>query len=136
MARDLLQVEQRREEVVLVLRPESRRLIAVQPAGSRRPQVREHGHERRAGPFVLINRIVILAVDAAIDDVNQAVALAAGGMLEKRRGDNALAAGREHDIDGIVHAAGHHRLDVRSRRAGSEKHGRARVTNGCLPGRS
>ena len=55
---------------------------------------------------------MVLAVDAAVDGVDQAVALAAAGVLEERRREDALAAGREDDVDRVVHAAGHHRLDA------------------------
>ena len=61
-----------------------------------------------------VDDIVDLAVNAAVDGVNEAVALAAAGMDEERCREDSLAAGREHDIDGVIHAAGHHRLDQRS----------------------
>src|SRR5882672_4532077 len=79
--------------------------------------MRHHRHERRSGPRVVVNHIVIFAVDSAVNGMNDAVALSSARMLEKRRGEDALAAGREHDVDRIIHAAGHHRLDSASIRA-------------------
>ena len=54
---------------------------------------------------------VDLAVDAAVDRMDQAVAVAAAGLLEEGGREDPLAAGREHDVDRVVHPAGHHRLD-------------------------
>ena len=55
---------------------------------------------------------MVLAEDAAVDRVQETVALAVGGVLQERRREEAVAGRREHDIDGVVHAAGHHRLDA------------------------
>ncbi len=71
-------------------------------------------HQRRhqvAGPRVPIDDVVILAVDAAIDGMNQPVALALLRMHQERRREDPLAAGRENDVDRVIHAAGHHRLE-------------------------
>ena len=46
----------------------------------------------------VVDGVVVLAVDAAVDRVDQAVALAAAGRLEEGRGEDALAAGREDDV--------------------------------------
>ncbi len=54
-----------------------------------------------------VGRVVNLAVHAAVDRVDQSIALAAFGILEERRRQNAFAAGRERDLDRIVHATGH-----------------------------
>ena len=95
-----------------VLRAECARLVAGEAARRGGPQVSEHRHKLGAGPFVLVDRCVVLAVDAAVDGVNQAVALAAGRTLQKGGGEDAFAAGREDDVHRVVHPAGHHRLDA------------------------
>ena len=81
MPGDLVQVEEGGEEVVLVLRTESARLVAGQAAGRGGSQVSEHRHELGSGPLVLVDRCVVFAVDAAVDGMDQAVALAAAGTV-------------------------------------------------------
>ncbi len=59
----------------------------------------------------LEDRVVNLAVDAAVNGVDQAVALAAAGMNKERGGEDPLSARSENHVNGIVHAASHHRFD-------------------------
>ena len=63
--------------------------------------MRQHRHQ--VGPVRgwLVDDVVVLAVDAAVDGVDQAVALAAGGVLEEGARKNPLAAGRERHVDGL-----------------------------------
>ena len=79
-----------------------------------------------AGPAVrrVEDLIVNLAVNAAVNRVDQAVALAATGIHQKGGREDPLAAGSEHDIDRVVHPAGHDRLDARSVRPAPEDMGR------------
>src|SRR5690242_16235601 len=57
--------------------------------------------------------------------MDEAVAFARGGVLKEGGGEDALAAGGEDDFDGIVHAAGHDRLDAGAVGARSEDVGGA-----------
>ena len=137
MPADLVQVEVTGEEIVLIRLAEGVGFVAGEPAGSGRAHVQEGRHDFRARPFVsgLEDRVVDLAVDAAVDRVDQTVALAAAGMHEERGGEDRLSARREDHVDGVIHAAGHHRLD--SGAIGpARKMWAALVTNGGLPGRS
>ena len=79
---DLVQVEVAGEQVVLIFLAEGVRLVAGQAARGGRAQVQQDRHDLGAGPLVggLEDRVVDLAVDAAVDRVDQAVALAAAGM--------------------------------------------------------
>src|SRR5207248_289258 len=79
----------------------------------------------RRGPGMLVDRVPVLAVDAAVDGMNDAVAVAAAGVLEERGRENALAARREDDIDRIIHAAGHDRFDAAAVGPGAEDVGGA-----------
>ena len=74
----------------------------------------------------LEDRIMDLAVDAAVNRVDQAVALAAAGIHKEGRREDPLAAGSEDDVDRVVHAAGHDRLDAGSIRPAAEDMGRPR----------
>ena len=82
---DLVQVEVAGEEVVLIVLAEGVGLVAGQPARGGRAQVQQDRHDLGAGPLVggLEDRVVDLAVNAAVDRVDQAVALAAAGMLRR-----------------------------------------------------
>ena len=90
MPADLVQVEVAGEEIVLIGLAEGVGLVASQPAGSGRPHVQKRRHDFGAGPFVsgLEDRVVDLSVDAAVNRVDQAVALAAAGMHEERGGED------------------------------------------------
>ena len=83
---DLVQVEVAGEEVVLIGLAEGVRLVAGQAARGGRAHVQKDRHDLGARPFVggLEDRVVDLAVDAAVDGVDQPVALAAAGMDEER----------------------------------------------------
>ena len=82
---DLVHVEVAGEQIVLIVRAEGVGFVAVSPHGAAGPMCRQHRHHLGAGPFVsgLEDRVVDLAVDAAVDRVDQAVALAAAGMNEE-----------------------------------------------------
>ena len=138
MTGDLVQVEEAGEEVVLVFLPEHRRGVTRQTARRGRPELREHGHEV-AGAWMVVENVVVLSVDTAIDGMDQAIALAAAGMLEERGGEDPLSAGSKRDFHRIIHPARHDRFQagaVRSaaedmRRAG-DKRGFARAVEGLL----
>src|SRR5262245_25198938 len=61
--------------------------------------------------FVLVDDVVNLSVNAAVNRVDQSIAFAAAGMLEEGRGENALAFRRERDIDWIIHSTRHYGFD-------------------------
>src|SRR5205809_5387828 len=111
MAANLPQIELTRKDVVLVVGAKLIRLIAMQPTGSRWPLMHEHRHELGRCPLVigLIDRIVIFAIDAAVDRMNQTVAKSRCWPNQERRRKNPLAAGHENGVDRVVHAAGHYR---------------------------
>src|SRR5262249_44234023 len=73
--------------------------------------MRHHRHQRWAGPWMVVNDVMIFAIDAAVDRINKAIAFCAAGMLQNRRREDALAARTEDYIDRVVHAAGHDRLN-------------------------
>ena len=87
---DLVQVEVAGEQVVLIGLAEGVGFVAGQPAGGGRPHVQQRRHDFGAGPLVggLEDRVVHLSVDAAVNRVDQAVALAAAGMHEERGGED------------------------------------------------
>jgi len=85
----------------------------VQAAGRGTADVDEHGHEV-AGPFVTGEHAMILAVDAAVDRMHDAVAPAIGRPLEERRRQKPLAGARECHVDRIVHASGENDLQFRA----------------------
>src|SRR5438876_7870605 len=72
----------------------------------------QHRHERWRRPLVLVDRVVVLAIDAAVNGMNDPVALAAAGRLEKGSGEDPFATGSEHDFDRVIHSSGHYRLDA------------------------
>src|SRR5205807_7661061 len=111
VASDLVHVEETGEQVVLELRTEGAGVIASQATGGRGAQVRHYRHERRTRPRMVVDHVMIFAIDAAVDGMNDAVAFSASRMLQERGREEALAARREDDVDGIVHAAGHHWLN-------------------------
>ena len=108
--RDLAHVEQGGKQVVLKAIAQLVRFRQHQAAGDGRIQVRQHGHHWPRAR-VILDDTVYFAVNAAVDGVDQAVAPAAAGVLQERGRENPLAAGREHDLHGVIHPAGHNRLD-------------------------
>src|SRR5687768_4294381 len=76
-----------------------------------------------------VEHVVNLAINSAVDGMDQPVTIAAAGMLQKGGGEDSLAASRAYHVDGIVHAAGHHWFDARPvwprakdvRRAGNKR---------------
>src|SRR5688572_20763476 len=63
------------------------------------------------GFLVVINDIMDLSVNAAINRMNQPVPLPTARVLEERRGKDAFPLRRKSDIHRIIHPAGHDRLD-------------------------
>src|SRR5438067_990167 len=110
MASYFVQIKQGREQIVLEIIAQNPRSIAGEAAGSRRPKMRQHRHEV-ASAFVTVEHVVHLSIDPAVDRVDDAVALPAFRMLQKCGGEEALAAGRESDLDRIIHPPGHDRLN-------------------------
>src|SRR5208282_4328585 len=125
VAGQLAQVEAGGEQVVLVLRTKGRRFVPNQAASRGGAQVRQHGHQGRPGPGVVVDDVVVLTVDAAIDGVDQPVAATAAGVLDEGRRQDAFAAWREHDMYRVIHAAGQDRLDAGAVRPAAEDMGRA-----------
>src|SRR5688572_30640395 len=103
MPADLSQVELAGEHVVLILAAELIRFQPMEPAGRRRPLVYEHGHEIGRSPFMdwLVDCVLIFAIDAAIDGVNQPVAQTRSRADKERCGENPLAAGCKDRIDRV-----------------------------------
>src|SRR5690606_36734347 len=97
------------EEIVLKGGAEGIRSIANQPAGRGRAEVAQDRHQVGRGPLVggVLEDVVFLAVEPAVDGVNQSVPVAAAGALEERGGEDPFAAGEKLDVDRVVHAAGH-----------------------------
>src|SRR3954449_6880530 len=86
MPADFTEIELAGKNVVLVFGAKLIRLITMESAWRGRALMDEHRHEVGRRPFVvwLINRIVVLAVDAAINGVNQPIPKARGRSNEKR----------------------------------------------------
>ncbi len=74
---------------------------------------------------MIVNNIVDLAINSAIDRVNQTVPFAARRVLEKCRAADALACFCKSDAYGIVHAARHHWFHARAIRAAAKNVGGA-----------
>ena len=120
MTRDLVHVKQASEEIVLVLGSEDVRLVADQATRGRRSKMSQDGHQIRTGPGMVIDDVVILAVDTAVDGMDQAVTEAAARVHQEGSGEDPLAAGGKDHLDRIIHAAGHDRLDAGTVRAGAK----------------
>ena len=112
MAHDLAQVEVAREQVVRPVRAKDARAIHGQPARGGRAGVIHHRHEV-AGARVAVERGLLLAINAAVNRVQQAVALAAAG-LDERAAQEPLARRVERHAHGIVHATGEHGFKARA----------------------
>src|SRR5260370_30805622 len=61
---------------------------------------------------MIVDNIMILAIDAAVNRVNEPIALTAARMLKKGGRENPFAAGREHHPHRVIHAARHDRLEA------------------------
>ncbi len=131
MAGDFLHIEQAGEDVVLIGAAESAGFVAVQSTGSSGSKVGEHRHNSRPGPAMIVDDIPGLAIDTAVNVVDEAVTQAPGWELEEGGGEDALAAGGEDQIDGIIHAAGHDRLDAGAVGPGAEDVGCPRYQGLC-----
>lgn len=58
-----------------------------------------------------LSDVMDLAVDAAVDCVNDAVAASEFGVLKEGGGDEAFAVGEERNLDGVVHTSGEDGFD-------------------------
>jgi hypothetical protein len=129
MPRHAPQVEATGEEVARVGGAEGQSRMHLEAAHGGGPAVHERGQEV-AGPLVAAQVGRRAAVHAAVEDVNEPVAEAAGGMLDERGRQDPLPLGREGDVDGVVHAAGHHDLAARAVGPGPEDVRRAGLPAG------
>ena len=98
-AHDAVRVEARDEKVVAPLLSKNLRVVARDAARRGRSEVREHGHEIGPGARVSVEDVVRLAIHAAVDCVDQPVALTAARMLEEGAGENAFAGASESEPD-------------------------------------
>src|SRR5689334_7184500 len=106
MPRHLAQIELAGKEILAVRVAEHARLVLRETTGRRRSQVRQHRHQF-AGACMPFEHAMILAVDAAVNGMDQSVALTIARVYDKCRREDALALEREYDIDRVVHATGH-----------------------------
>ena len=124
------QIEGRGEQVARELLPEADTRMAMEAAGRGGAEMGE-GREEVAGAGVPVEHSGILAVDAAVEGVDQAVAFASAGMDEEGAGHDPFPFRREHDVDGVVHATGEHWLDAAGIDAGAEDVGGAGLPAGA-----
>src|SRR3954468_23062449 len=94
MPDNLVKVEVAGKEVVLESAAKERAAAGGQPARGGGAFVNEDGHDV-AGHLVAGEHVVFLAVDAAVDRVDQAIASPRRRLLEERAAQNALAGGEE-----------------------------------------
>ena len=115
MAGDLVQVEGGGEEIVAETGAEDIALVADQPAFGRRAGLVERVHQVRSRALhaAVVEHVVDLAEDAAVDRVADAVAETRLGEVDERAGEQRFALRREGDLDRVVHAAGHDDVEVR-----------------------
>ena len=105
VARDAAHIKLRAEQIPA--HPERLAAQYLQPARRRRAEVR-HDRHQLASARVSIEDAVLFAPHAAIDRVQDAVALAAAGIHKKSPAQKPLARRRKDDVHGVVHAARHH----------------------------
>ena len=113
VARDFAEVEIGGEKITPPFVAPAVETRHFQTAGGAGAEVRHHGHER-AGARVAFERAVLFAPHAAVNGVEDAVAFSVGGPLQEGAGEQALAAGREDDIHGVVHARSDDSLEARA----------------------
>src|SRR5262249_12977018 len=106
VAGDFAEIEVADEEVVGVVGAEGAQAPRSGAAGGGGAHVRHDRHEVAGADVAGGDGRLVLAVDAAVDRVDEPVALAGRADLEKRAAQDALAGGGERDADGIIHAAG------------------------------
>src|SRR2546422_5088781 len=124
VAGDLVQIESAEKEIVLIFLSENARFVADNTARRGWAHVRHDGHQV-AGFLVVISYVVDLAINAAVNGVNESVASAWLVRVEEGAAENPFALGREGDRYRVVHPAGHHWLDAAAVRTGAEDVGRA-----------
>ena len=113
VAGDFAQIEITGEKVVEIIRTEKARTVGCHSAGRSCVHVSEHGHEV-AGARVAVEHGMLLAINTAVDGVDETITTATGGVLKKCAAQETFASGVESDTDGIIHAAGEDRLDAGS----------------------
>ena len=91
----------------------------MKAAGSGGAEVRKSRKEG-AGAGMAVEDAMVFSVDAAVEGMNQPVTLTATGMDKERARHDPLPFRREDDVDGVVHAAGQHRLELARIVAGAE----------------
>jgi hypothetical protein len=114
VAADLVEVEGGGEEVVLVGGAEGGGLIAAQAAGGTGTELDEGVEEVGTGPddAAVFEHRVLLAVDAAVEGVGDAIAPTGLAEIDEGAGEEGFTVRGEGDFDRIVHAAGHDDLEV------------------------
>src|SRR5206468_4032100 len=112
VARDFLHVEERGEEVVLILGPKASRFVPTEARGGGRAQVDQRRHQIRASSRMFVVDIVFLPVNTPIYGMNQTIASPAAGSLQKGSREDTFAAGRKDDLHGVIHPACHDRLEA------------------------
>src|SRR6267142_3043166 len=112
VADDFVQVEARGKKIVAIFSAENLRVVARQTGRSRRTKMREHRHHIGTRARMAIENRMDFAVYAAVNRVDQSIALPAAGMLEEGGRENPLAGRSENTINRIIHATRHHRLDT------------------------
>ena len=109
VAGDLVQVEERGEEVVLVARAKDVVLVAAQSARCAGAELDEGLRQFWPGAFhrAVVEHIVLLAEDRAVGGVADAVAEARLAEVDEGAGEEDFALAREGHTDRVVHAARH-----------------------------
>src|SRR5262249_250333 len=77
-------------------------------------------------PWVIVQDVMILAVNASVHSMNESIPASPAWVLQKGRGEDALAARRKHYPDRVIHAARHDRFDAGAVRPATEHVGGAR----------
>ena len=116
MALNTVRIELRAEQIVAELRSEARAAIPCETGGGDAGELRHRRHEV-AGEFEFGDRLMPLAVNAAVQEVHERVALAVLRVHEVSHGADHLAGGRPHDFDGIIKATAREGLKLRAVRA-------------------
>ena len=107
MARDLVQVEERGEEIVAIVRAERGAFIPAQPARCARAELHKGMQQFRTGALhaTVVEHAVHLAKHTAVNRMPNAVAPARLREVDEGAGEDRFALGREGDPNRVVHAA-------------------------------
>ena len=116
VARDLVQVEGRGEEVVTVFSAKDRAFVAAQAAFGGVAGLVKRVHQLRTGAFhpAVFQRIMLLPEHSAVNRVRNAVTVTGLAEVNERAGEDGFAFRREGDFNRVVHAAGHDEVQVRA----------------------